>query len=150
MRAYSNALKAGVLGLAMLTAAPAFSNSAQAGPAPSVDIAALQQDPVHQAAMKASANKIVFVLGEGFESDLIDLLKSDLKEIGLQENNHFVIQSTPKGLKESGVVYIGGQILKQKGTNLPYVFDQFGATEAVLEIERLIKKGTITVATLAP
>ena len=150
MRAYSNALKAGVLGLAMMTAAPAFSGSAQAGPAPSFDIAALQQDPVHQAAITASANKIVFVLGEGFESDLIDMLKSDLAEIGLLENKHFVVQTSAKNLKESGVVYIGGQILKLKGTNIPYVFDQAAATEAVLEIERLIKKGTITVATLVP
>lgn len=78
MRAYSNALKAGDLGLAMLTAAPAFSNSAQAGPAPSVDIAALQQDPVHEAAIKGSTEKIIFVIGEGFGRRALTSLKNRL------------------------------------------------------------------------
>lgn len=147
MRAYSNALKAGVLGLAMITAAPAFSSSAHAGPAPSVDIAALQQDPVHQAAIQASAHKIVFVLGEGFGRRALMSLKNRLNELNLIEGKHYEMMNGASVPKEGGILYVGGQLVKTSETGPTFSFDQYAATDAVSVIRLAIKAGKITIAT---
>ena len=148
MRAYSNALKAGVLGLAMLTAAPAFSSSAHAGPAPSVDIAALQQDPVHQAAISASANKIVFVLGEGFGRRALNSLKNRLSELSLTEGRHYEVMRGATSPNEGGILYVGGKLVRTSENGPAFSFDQYAAGDAVSVIRLAIKSGTITIAAL--
>lgn len=152
MRAYSNALKAGVLGLSLLAAAPAFTSSAHAGPAPSVDITALQQDPVHQAAINASAHKIVFVLGEGFGRRALNALKGDLADLSLIEGKHYVIMNSAAAPKEGGIMYLAQQLIKDADGATPFSFDQYAAPEAISLIRLGIKAGKITIATadLAP
>ena len=148
MRSYSNALKAGVLGLSMLAAAPAFSSSAHAGSAPSVDIAALQQDPVHQAAIKASANKVVFVLGEGFNKFAANSLRKSLSEISMKEGNHYEIIVGASNLDKAAMIYLNGEVLRSKATGQPLVFQSLA--DASVEIKNLVKEGLIVTASLSP
>lgn len=101
------------------------------------------KDPVHQAASKASANKIVFVLGEGFNKFAANALKKSLSNIDMKEGAHYEIMLGARNLERSGMVYLQGEALKMKTTGQPFVFQS--VAEASVAVELLVKEGIIVV-----
>lgn len=99
-------------------------------------------DPIHQAGLEASANKIVFVLGEGFGRRPLMSLERGLAGIGLIKGRHYEIMMSAASPKESGVLYIGGQLMKNSN-NQVYIFDQYRAEDAISALRLAIKSGVL-------
>lgn len=140
------AVLAVTLAITFVCSAAIAEESAKAGASAASD--AFVNDPIHQAGLKASANhKIVFVLGEGFDEELsLVVLKDDLAKLGLLEHKHYDVLKGAKLPKESGVIYVGGEVLKLKATNEPFKFNHDQTDTAVVALENLIKSGTIIVS----
>lgn len=105
-------------------------------------------DPVHQAGLKASSNhKLVFVLGEGFDEDIpLIVLRDDLAKLGLVEHMHYEFLRGAKSPRESGMIYVGGEVIRMQPNNQPLIFSQDATEDAVAAIRNLISRGYITVA----
>lgn len=116
MRAYSKALKAGVLGLAIVSAAPAFTGSAQAGPAVTGDQAAVVPPAapaqsksytlVEAAELSKSPQKqMVFHYDANMPEKYVVSVLAQAK--ALRHHGYFVV-AVPGGPENTVQVYING------------------------------------------